>query len=170
MTRNTQKTYSELTQDELKSALHYDPASGVFTWIRSLRKAPLMNREAGSRSQAGYRVIRLNGTLYKAHRLAWLYVYGQWPKNSIDHINGNKLDNRIANLRDVPHAENMQNRRAPHANNTTGALGVSRSRNKYLAQLRIEGRVTYLGTFPSLSEAKTSYLAAKRLAHRGCTI
>ena len=88
----------------LESKLHYDQCSGVFTWVNSKN-----NRVAGTPDYKGYISIGLNKKQYRAHRLAWFYCYGVWPKESIDHINGIKNDNRIANLRDVRDTENKRN-------------------------------------------------------------
>lgn len=106
----------QLTFDELKKHFVYDPDSGKFSRI---------NRRGGNGSidRYGYLILKINGIQYKAHRMAWLYVYGKLPKYNIDHINHNKLDNRINNLRDVLQAENIKNiPRLP--NKETGVVGI----------------------------------------------
>ena len=91
--------HDSITADELRSILHYNPLTGVFTRIRSAHPHRV-GVVVGSVSH-GYILIGLLGKRYRAHRLAWLYVYGTWPKHDIDHINRNRSDNRICNLRDV---------------------------------------------------------------------
>ena len=110
-----------ITQKELKDLLHYDPETGVFTWLKS-GKGRKANGETRGLTN-GYFTIRINWRQYKAHRLAWLYVYGVWPKGQIDHINHNTTDNRIANLREVTNQENHRNM-SLSKNNTSGVTGV----------------------------------------------
>lgn len=100
-----------LTQARLKEILHYDPDTGIFT--RRLDRGPNAPKDsvAGTPDKNGYIVIKVDFTQYKAHRLAWLYIYGVWPNNQIDHINHIVDDNRIVNLRDVTNSENQANRR-----------------------------------------------------------
>jgi hypothetical protein len=99
-------------------------------------------------------------------------MYGKWPEHVIDHIDGNKLNNRIANLRDVRLAENSQNRiRANRTAKSTGVLGVTLTRSgTFRAQLRLSGEVFYLGQYKSPEEAHQVYLQRKREMHKGCTI
>jgi hypothetical protein len=111
--------------------------------------------------------ISLDNIYYRAHRLAWLYVHDVWPDDQIDHINGCRDDNRIANLREVTNAQNMQNLHRPHSRNTSGYLGVHfvRERNRWGAQIRDNGRKRNLGHFATAEEASAAYLAAKRELH-----
>jgi hypothetical protein len=106
----------EITQEYLMSIADYDPDTGIIT--RKDRKG-----SNGSIDAYGYLIIKIKGEQYKAHRLAWLYVHGEFPSNVIDHINGDKLDNRIENLRDVPQAINVRDtKREP--NKDTGEVGI----------------------------------------------
>ena len=119
----------------------------------------------------GYAVIKVDSVTYKAHRLAWLCVHGEWPAGQIDHINGSRTDNRIANLRDVPHLINAQNRRRANRNNSTGLLGVSHGKaGGYVATICVGSKTEYLGVFSSAEEAHQMYLLAKRQKHLGATI
>ena len=112
-----------ITQDELKKLLSYDPETGVFTRIISNR-TDRIGKQPGASNSKGHIQIRLNGKLYVAHRLAWLYQYGKFPEHQIDHINGNKSDNRIENLRQATNKQNQEN--VPlQINNTSGYRGVS---------------------------------------------
>ena len=109
---------------------------------------------ADASNGALYRRIQLDGRKYKAHRLAWLYLFGEWPKGQIDHINRNSLDNRIANLRDVSQSENQHNR-PEQANNTSGVKGVHwhKQKMRWQAAIRINGKLIHLGLFGTKEEA-----------------
>jgi hypothetical protein len=112
-----------ITQERLKQLLHYDPDTGVFTRIQSNR-ADRLGKQPGSRNTKGHVQIRLDGTLYVAHRLAWLYTNGEFPVNQLDHIDGDKTNNKIANLREATNKQNQEN--VPlQVNNTSGYRGVS---------------------------------------------
>lgn len=163
---------ADLTAQRLRELLHYDPETGVFTWAVSKRNGVIRGRPAGCVSaRLGYVVIRLDGTLYYAHRLAWLYVHDTFPTMHIDHINGEPSDNRIVNLRDVSNAINRQNERRARVNNlSTGSLGVHKSGTRFVSQISHEGKCTYIGIFKTKDAAHSAYLKAKRELHEGCTI
>lgn len=116
-------------------------------------------------------MLRLNGRSYGAHRVAYAFVYGAQPE-MIDHINGNRSDNRIANLRAATQSLNMQNRRTASSRSGTGALGATweAKDKKYRARIVFDGKRRSLGRFDTIEEASVAYLAAKRLYHAGCTI
>ncbi|EJO31270.1 hypothetical protein QWC_12623 [Achromobacter marplatensis] len=103
------------------------------------------------------------------HRLAWLYHYGQWPKGQIDHIDGDRQNNRLHNLRDVSVAKNQQNRIRPTRRNTTGFIGVSfdASRGLFVAKISIAGKKKFLGRFHTALRAHVEYLNAKKEFHPG---
>ena len=161
-----------ITQTELKQQLHYNPDTGIFTRLVAKCRRFKAGDIAGCLSPNGYILIGINGKLYRAHRLAWLYVYGKFPKDQIDHINGIKSDNRIANLRESTHAENMQNEIKPRSNNTSGYLGVSwdKNRGNFVTSISINGKNKHLGYFEIAAEAHQVYLEAKRANHEFCTI
>ena len=114
-----------------------------------------------------YPVIKISGTLYRSHRLAWLYVHGTWPRYEIDHINGDREDFRLSNLRDVSHAANMHNRVNPNKNNRSGFLGVSWHKpcKKWEAAIRVADKKVLLGRFDTPEEAARAYLKAKQTHH-----
>ena len=172
---NDMDNKNSLTSGELKEIMHYDPDTGVFTWKRSIRKRDRWNGKiAGSIMTLGYRQIRINGRDYYAHRLAWLYMTGEWPQQTIDHINGKQADNRWSNLRDVSHHANIQNVRIARRNNKSGLLGAyfhkDHPTKPWQARLQIQGICKSLGYFSTSKEAHDAYLKAKRRFHEGCTI
>jgi hypothetical protein len=152
-----------LTQERLKELLHYDPETGVFTWIAKSSKHShiAVGDIAGSIEVKGYRVIHVDGKIQKAHRLAWLYVTGRWPKGDIDHINHDGTYNAWKNLREVTHAVNGRNK-SKHSNNTSGHTGVTwRERSKrWEARVTVDGKRKHVGTFTSLEAAASAYRAA----------
>jgi hypothetical protein len=146
---------------ELFSSLYeYDPESGV-----------LLRRKTGkpvkAKNGAGYIKLQVNRRQYTAHRVAWLLSTGAWPQHDIDHINGDREDNRFNNLRDVPRSVNLQNR--VKSGGRTGFLGVSlhAQTGRYSAQIRANGRNKSLGLFDTPEEAHKVYIAAKRQLHQG---
>lgn len=165
------KTKNELTQARLKELLAYDPGTGMFTRVlqRGVRFKP--GEVAGCVGPRGYSRITINGRPLPVHRLVWLYCYGLWPSGEIDHIDGNRLNNRIDNLRDVTKSVNQQNQRAARRDNkSAGLLGVTRRGNSFQAQIKIDGKRLYLGMHLTAELAHNAYLAAKRELHPGCTI
>jgi hypothetical protein len=149
---------------DLKKLITYDTEAGDMYWVKS-------GKFAGCKRKDGYVVIRLNGTLYYRHRLAWLYVYGVEPTYTIDHINVIKGDDRLINLRDVPFIVNAQNRKkAPKSNKSSGYIGVQRNRDKWQAHITTSGKRMMLGTYATPQEAHQRYIEAKRRLHKGCTI
>lgn len=106
------------------------------------------------------------------HRYIWLYVHGKWPDGVIDHIDGNAMNNRLDNLRDVSQHVNTQNNRKARSNNRSGFLGVhfDKNRNLYKAEITMAGKNRHLGRFNTPEEAHEAYLKAKRELHEGCTI
>jgi hypothetical protein len=161
----------ELTVDQLRDTFDYDANTGVFVWKIRPSKAVKAGDVAGcTEKRIGYITIGIAGRIYKAHRLAWLYVYGSWPKGLIDHINGNKADNRIDNLRDVFADGNSQNVRKPNKRNKSGFMGVIWFQNKWRASMSVNGKSKWLGDYSTPEEAHQVYLEAKRKYHAACTI
>ena len=159
---------ADLSAARLRELTNYNEETGEFT------SAKRPNRVIGFLvPPKNYVRVLLDGYQYYAHRLAWLYVYGEWPKQHIDHINGIKTDNRIANLRDVSPEVNQQNwRQATSWNKTSGLLGVcwNRRNGRWMAQISIKNRTRVIGAYSSAEEAHAAYIAAKRKLHEGCTI
>jgi HNH endonuclease len=156
--------------DEIDAALAYDATTGEVVWKMKLSAKQRVGDKAGYLDSEGYWSIQFRGKSYKAHRLAWLLTHGKWPELFIDHINGDRADNRIENLREASRSLNAQNQRKPQGNSKSGVLGVSRYRDKWKAQISNSGRVIYLGLYASTVEASAAYLRAKRELHAGCVI
>ena len=149
-----------ITQQYIKELFHYNEHTGDFTRLIK-RGSSHVGDIAGSITWNGYTSIYIDGKNYRAHQLAWLYVHGVWPDTDIDHINRNKSDNRIVNLRLASRSQNNINS-GLHSHNTSGFRGVYASRNKWAAQIKLNGKKIYLGRFNTAEEAHQCYLAAAR--------
>jgi len=143
-----------ISQSELKRVLRYDLNSGKFFWLRVNKKATKIKvgDEAGY-IQNGYITITVNGSRYKAHRLAWFYVYGEWPY-IIDHKNHIRSDNRISNLSNTDYTGNSRNKKIDKRNKS-GVTGVSyhKSKMKWEVHISICGSQVYIGSFDGKFEA-----------------
>ena len=154
----------------LKHLLTYDALTGQLTWTENARYT-VAGKPAGTRDVLGYTYVRINGKCYKAHRVAWALAHDKLPSLAIDHINGDRSDNRLCNLREVSHRVNLQNQRHAQANNkASGLLGVSRHGSKWKARLKVENKRLYLGVFDTPEEAHQAYVQAKRTHHEGNTL
>lgn len=142
---------NELTQAELSRLLDYDPSTGVFT-SRGSRRGVRAGTVAGCQRPDGYICIRVCGPLYLAHRLAWLYMTGEWPSTNLDHVNGEKCDNRWSNLREAPQADNVCNAKR-RADNTSGVKGVQRNHSGWMARVKRRG-VSVCKTFRAIEDAE----------------
>ena len=144
-----------LTQAELKSKLRYCPDTGIFTRIKS---SSGIRRTVGGVKSDGYFRLYTCGKSYYSHRLAWFYVYGKFPSNTIDHINGIKTDNRISNLREATRAENIWNI-GKTSKNKSGFKGVSfnKSYNKWSAVCTVNNKTNHLGFFITPELASQAY-------------
>jgi hypothetical protein len=158
-----------LTQEILNKLYHYDSTTGVLTHKTS-RGGIKAGSIAGNICQDKRVQIYVLGKNYKAHRIIWLMVTGKLPLFEIDHIDGNPSNNAWDNLRDVPHRINQQNRRGPTVANVTKLAGVTPNKNRYGAQIKIDGKRVWLGTYDTPQEAHAVYLRFKRMHHVGCTI
>lgn len=160
-----------IDRDELLSFLRMDIETGQFFWIKQKSRA-LAGAEAGTVRKNGYRSLELNGKRMLCHRLVWLVVHGRMPLNVIDHIDGNKLNNRPENLRDVPERVNFHNQVRMRESNTSGYKGVTwdKSRGNFKAQIMVNRKRIHLGAFGDPAEAHQAYLKAKDTILKGVTL
>lgn len=149
-----------ITQNFIKSVLNYDEKTGIFTWIKS-------NKVAGYKQKDGYIRFNFENKHYRGHRLAWLYVYGEYPTFHIDHVNGNTSDNRICNIRKCTRNQNMHNRRI-NKNNKIGIKGVcwNKRAEKWHVQIGLNGKVKHIGYFDDLELAELVSNEARDKYHR----
>lgn len=155
-----------ITAEQARAVLAYNAETGKFF------RADLQ-RHTGTINAHGYVVISLLGChAVKAHRLAWLIHHGEWPASDIDHIDGDRTNNRIANLRLSVGGINAQNQRRPRSDNISGHLGVSWSKaaSKWTARIKVGKKYKHLGLFLTAEAAAEAYIQAKREFHAGCTI
>jgi hypothetical protein len=148
-----------MTQNELKRLLAYDPDTGIFRW-RIARGRAVVGGIAGAKNGKGYWTIKIEWIKYQAHRLAWLYMTGEWPVDQIDHINMDRADNTWSNLRAATNAQNQAN--SLKKSNTSGLRGVhwAQKDKKWIAQIQRDYRKVRLGAFDTPEEARAVYLDA----------
>lgn len=146
-----------LSQEKLKYYLHYNPETGVWTWINNYF-VRFIGERAGRINNNSYRQIQIEGKLYYEHRLAFLYMTGEWPENDSDHKNRIRNDNRWENLRDATRQQNNYNINL-NKSNKLGTKGVSQivKNGKYKAQIRINGEVTIIGVYETEKDAELAY-------------
>ena len=146
-----------LTQEKLQELLSYDEHTGYFKWISRSSIRINIGSIAGSYMTNGYICIGIEGKLYLAHRLAWLYMTGGWPEDQIDHVNCTKDDNRWVNIREASSGENNRNQRSNM--NATGFKGVyaNRLKTRYVSQIEHKGKTYTLGSFPTPEKAHKAY-------------
>jgi hypothetical protein len=158
------KNDAYLDYKTLISVLRYDENTGLFY---RLKRCNRYNNDSpsGKITDIGYIYIRIKGRGYYAHRLAYLYIYKKWPKDQLDHIDGNRSNNRIANLREADNRTNQQNRDV-HRNGHLVGTTLIKKYNRWMSQIQTNKKRTYLGSFGTAIEAHEAYLAA--LKARGC--
>jgi hypothetical protein len=146
---------------DYRKYVSYDPVTGVFTRVTSHGKA-VKGQTTGAPDREGYVIFSVGGHQLRAHRLAWWFVHGSFPEGQIDHINGDRSDNRIENLRCVSNQENARNQRK-RVTNKSGCQGVCWHKrfDKWISQIRVDGRYVYLGLFSDLEKAIEARKAAE---------
>jgi hypothetical protein len=154
-----------LTIEEVRRLLNYDPETGLFTWAIPRRGVNISKPVGCVSNVIGYRLIGLGFKKYYAHRLAWLWVKGEWPQDEIDHINGNRDDNRIQNLREANRAANRYNARR-RLDSTTGYKGVIKlGEGRFRAIIKYDKKRFHLGVFRTAVEAHKHYIIAAQSLH-----
>lgn len=153
--------------DLVRATFDYDDHSGQLIWRRRAGARVVLGATAGTLNrQIGYLVVRLAGRLHYVHRLVWLHVYGNWPADQIDHIDRDKTNNRLHNLRQATNAQNRQNMPVQR-NNTSGCSGVyfHKQRGKWAAEIKHNRKKRHLGLFCAKEDAVHAYQQAKRALH-----
>ena len=150
---------AELTQERLKELLHYNEKTGIFTNLTTRSHLAKKGDTAGSIASVGYIYISLLGKKYLAHRLAWLYCYGSIPESNIDHIDGNKVNNVLANLRLATKSQNAFN---SIKKITSLYRGVTKNRDNFSSRITILGDIKELGTYSTPEEASIVYETAAK--------
>jgi hypothetical protein len=159
-----------ITQQRLKELLSYNPETGRFVWLIDKGRA----KAGGSAGtwDGYYLYVKLDQRRYAIHRLAWLYMMGEWPEADIDHWDTNGANNKFTNLRSVTRNFNQQNKRRANRDSKTGYLGVrmSASGKRFQALIGVDGKTLTLGHFSTPQEAHEAYVHAKRQLHPGNTL
>jgi hypothetical protein len=163
---------NKLTAEHVGTLLSYDPETGVLTWRVRRGGTASAGSVAGCRNKDGYLVFSLCNRIQYAHRVAWLLTHGAWPDGDIDHRDGNRSNNALANLRDVTRRVNLENRRRAAPNTTTGLIGAGKGKPNggYRSRICVNGKERHLGTFATPEQAHEAYVAAKRQLHEGNTL
>lgn len=156
----------DLSQETLKEFLDYSPETGIFIWKKRSALATKIGTVAGNLNALGYIRIRFLRHGWMAHRLAWLFVHGEMPLDQIDHIDCDKSNNKIGNLRQASTSENLRNRKKS-PRNTSGFKGVTwhKLNNKWLVACRVNGVKVHLGYYKDPEEASKVYLAFAKKCH-----
>jgi len=159
-----------LTAQRVRELLDYNPDTGAFVWRISLGGIA-RGSVAGCVAKRGNWQISADGRRHKAHRLAWLWMTGEWPTHEVDHRDGNPLNNRWGNLRAATGAQNKQNQRRPRIDNRSGFLGVYRHATAedgspiWRARIQLNGKSHHVGLFSDPAKAHAAYVEAKRRLH-----
>ena len=163
-----------ITIEQLRETLKYDPSTGKFTWCRRTEDYPaslasirafntiLAGKQVYEENHRGYGRMTLLGRRYKSHRVAWAMHTGEWPADQVDHINGDRADNRIKNLREATQTDNSRNTKIP-ANNMSGVIGVywDKVARRWRASIAGAGKQKHLGTFENFDDAVAARAAAE---------
>lgn len=153
-----------LTLERLKQVLHYDPETGIFTWLVKISTNKI-GEPAGHNDKDGYLRIQIDGKIYRCHRLAWLYAYGIWPKTGLDHEDTIKTNNRIKNLRETKNDGQKFNTGA-HKNNKLGYKGIRQVENgRFQARITGKSGLYSIGTYKTLEEACKAYALEAKKVH-----
>lgn len=157
---------NKLTHTRLLEMLEYNPETGLFT-----KKVTLCRWKAGTisggRGYDGYKKVYVDKVPYRSARLVWFYMTKEWPKQLVDHINGDRTDDRWCNLREANFSENGQNRTVKK-NSSSGYLGVyyHKSRDRWCASIQVDGKEKFLGRFKDKEDAREAYCLAKSQLHQ----
>lgn len=148
-----------LTQARLKEVLHYDPETGLFRWKM---KYPRAKAIAGSKGKDGETIIKIDYVKYRANRLAYLYMFGNWPVHEVDHKDTDNTNNALVNLRPARRSQNQANTHASKRNKS-GFKGVTTHKRGFVARIGVNKKTIYLGLFYTPAEAHAAYVQAANL-------
>lgn len=162
--------HSPLTSERLRELVNYDESTGVFTRRIVFGKTGKIGDVIGHTRPDGRIEVSIEGSVHLAHRVAWLYMTGEWPNEEIDHMDGNPSNNRFQNLRDISKVGNSQNQRKARGNSISGILGVHKRFNRWRAVIVVDGKSIFIGSFHTKEIAQQAYIDAKRRLHPACTI
>lgn len=160
-----------LSPEEIRGLFDLNTETGQLRWKTSTSRGRYTQRVAGSPHRLGYVQVKIGKKSYLAHRIVWAIVYGEWPSCQVDHIDGNKANNAVSNLRLVTTSQNAQNRAINGVKTASGLMGAiyvpgtSRRRECWESRIKLNGVSTYLGRFKTPEEAQTAYLSAKKNLH-----
>lgn len=152
-----------LSRDRLCELLEYDPETGLFRWLESRGRVSAGHIAGSLKNDSGYIFIRVDEEMYRAHRLVWLYVHGRFPPEDMDHINGDRADNRLSNLREATRSQNLAN-----SKKRVTAMGIykgahfDKRRNKWSSRFAENGKLRFLGYFETPEEANARYMVEAR--------
>lgn len=171
------KTHAKPTAERVRELLIYDHQTGVFTRRIDVVVGFGRVHKAGTAvgcvdKDSGYVVLSIDGKRHRAHRIAWLYVHGEWPAHDVDHRDTIRDHNWIENLWPVTRQVNLQNKRRANKTSQSGVLGVcwDSARGKWRADISVDDKNVYIGRFEDLEDARSAYVEAKRRVHPGCTL
>jgi hypothetical protein len=144
---------NHVTVNRLKELLDYDMDTGIFTWKVSRKRLAAIGSIAGATNGSGYRQISIDGTVYLSHRLAWLYCFEEWPK-LVDHINRDRTDNRISNLREVTQSLNIHN--SKDRPSKSGFRNARKVGDRFQSEIKVNGKSIHLGMYDTAEEASNA--------------
>jgi hypothetical protein len=148
------------TPERIREVVDYDQDTGLFT--RKLAKVGFpVGRQMGSINRDGYSIFMIDYRLYAAHRVAWVWMTGRWPTHQVDHINGQRADNRWVNLREATQSQNLMNCKR-QSRNTSGYKGVFLDNGRWRSVIQFEKKTKYLGSYSTPQEAHEAYCKAAR--------
>lgn len=155
-----------LKREDALRLFNYNPDTGILTWKNPPRSSRFIYGAVVGYKTNGYLQVKLYGMRLYVHRIAWLMVYNDWPTDVIDHINGDRSDNRIANLRVVTNTQNSWNSKM-RKNNSSGVKGVTfnSAANKWVGRIRVNGKMVHVGCFDDIEEARKAMENARIKYH-----
>jgi hypothetical protein len=160
---------THISYDRLIELVDYDCETGLFTRKKAVGRS-FEGRVLGYKKNNGYIAFTLDSKKYFAHRLAWLFVHKKLPEHDVDHIDGNRTNNKIANLRDIPRSLNLENSiKAKSSNKSTGLIGsyFHEPTGKFMSRIQVNKKDKYLGLYETAQLAHEAYMSAKKQLHKG---